>query len=112
MSAPDLSGLTHVDHFLAVGKESGASDIHLSVNSPPVWRRFGILEPIWLQAPVLTPENTESLAMGFLSEDQKQQLAGRGDVDFAYATGIGRFRASVVRQRTGYDPDHGGTPPA
>ena len=103
-TTPDsAAGLTHVDQYLAVGKESGASDIHLSVNSPPIWRRFGLLEPIWLQAAPLTSADTENLAMGFLTEPQKELLASRGDVDFAYATDIGRFRASVVRQRTGYD---------
>ena len=101
-SAPsDAAHLTHVDHYLAVGKESGASDIHLSVNSPPIWRRYGLLEPIWLQAEPLNPAQTEQLAAGFLTPEQLQQLATRGDVDFAYATSIGRFRASVVRQRTG-----------
>lgn len=105
MSASDPAhpSLTHVDHYLAIAKESLASDIHLSVNSPPIWRRFGLLEPMWLQAPVLTPADTEDLAMGFLDGAQKSQLTERGDVDFAYATGIGRFRASVVRQRTGID---------
>jgi twitching motility protein PilT len=102
--APDsIAGLNHVDEYLAVAKESSASDIHLSVNSKPIWRRFGILEPIWQQATPLTSQDTETLAMGFLTEPQKEQLASRGDVDFAYSTGIGRFRASVVRQRTGYD---------
>ena len=98
---PDAAHLTHVDHYLTVGKESGASDIHLSVNSPPIWRRYGLLEPIWLQAEPLNPAQTEQLAAGFLTPEQLQQLATRGDVDFAYATSIGRFRASVVRQRTG-----------
>ena len=98
---PDAAHLTHVDHYLAVGKESGASDIHLSVNSPPIWRRYGLLEPIWLQAEPLHPAQTEQLAAGFLTPEQLEQLATRGDVDFAYATSIGRFRASVVRQRTG-----------
>ena len=98
---PDAAHLTHVDHYLTVGKESGASDIHLSVNSPPIWRRYGLLEPIWQQAEPLHPAQTEQLATGFLTPEQLQQLASRGDVDFAYATSIGRFRASVVRQRTG-----------
>lgn len=98
---PDAAHLSHVDHYLTVGKESGASDIHLSVNSPPIWRRYGLLEPIWQQAEPLSPAHTEQLAAGFLTPEQLEQLATRGDVDFAYATSIGRFRASVVRQRTG-----------
>lgn len=95
--------LDHVDRYLLVGQESGASDIHLGVNSRPIWRRHGLLEPIWLQAPVLTAADTERLAYGFLTEPQKKQLEEQGDVDFAYATSFGRFRTSVVRHRLGVD---------
>lgn len=95
--------LAHVDQYLAIGKESGASDIHLSVNLRPTWRRFGTLEPIWLQADKLAAADTERLAMGFLDDAQKQLLAERGDVDFAYANAEGRYRTSVVRHRLGYD---------
>jgi twitching motility protein PilT len=95
--------LEHVDLYLRVGQESEASDVHLGVNALPIWRRFGNLEPIWLQADRLTPQDTERLAMGFLTDPQKQQLQERGDVDFAYSTDFGRFRASVVRHRLGID---------
>lgn len=105
--SPDASqpvqALEHVDQYLQIGKESGASDVHLSVSMPPTWRRFGVLEPIWLQAAKLTAADTERLAMGFLNEAQKQQLAERGDVDFAYSNALGRYRTSVVRHRLGYD---------
>ena len=95
--------LAHVDQYLQIAQESGASDIHLGVNAQPIWRRNGILEPVWLQADKLSAADTESLAMGFLDDHQKQLLAELGDVDFAYANPIGRFRASVVRQRIGID---------
>ncbi|MGA1124183.1 MAG: type IV pilus twitching motility protein PilT [Chthoniobacterales bacterium] len=98
-----VHALQHVDHYLAIGKESGASDIHLSVNLRPTWRRFGTLEPIWLQADKLSAADTERLAMGFLDDAQKKLLEERGDVDFAYANENGRFRTSVVRHRLGYD---------
>lgn len=95
--------LHHVDQYLVVGKESGASDVHLAVSSRPAWRRFGVLEPIWLKAPVLTAADTEQLATSFLADAQWRALAERGDVDFAYANSFGRFRASIVKQRLGYD---------
>ena len=95
--------LHHVDQYLAIGKESGASDIHLSVNLRPTWRRFGTLEPIWLQADKLTAADTERLALSFLDEAQKKLLEERGDVDFAYTNENGRYRTSVVRHRLGYD---------
>jgi twitching motility protein PilT len=95
--------LDHVDQYLMVGKESGASDIHLAVSSRPAWRRFGVLEPIWLQAPVLTAVDTERLAASFLTDAQWRTIADRGDVDFAYSNSFGRFRACIVKQRLGYD---------
>ena len=98
-----VHALGHVDQYLAIGKESGASDIHLSVNMPPTWRRFGTLEPIWLQADRLSAADTERLAMGFLNDAQKKLLEERGDVDFAYTNEAGRYRTSVVRQRLGYE---------
>ncbi len=95
--------LEHVDNYLRIGQESNASDIHLGVNAPPMWRRNGIFEPIWLQAKRLTPEDTLRLAEGFLTPSQIETLNKRGDVDFAYANDFGRFRTSVVRQRNGVD---------
>jgi twitching motility protein PilT len=100
---PTVHALAHVDQYLAIGKESGASDIHLSVNVAPTWRRFGTLEPIWLQADRLAAADTERLAMGFLNDAQKTLLEERGDVDFAYSNENGRYRTSVVRHRLGYD---------
>jgi twitching motility protein PilT len=100
-SDPTLLG--HVDDYLNLGKEADASDIHLSVSSPPTCRRYGALLPMWENAPKLTAEDTEALVKGFLDEQQWQRLIDQGDVDFAYNNARGRFRTSVVRQRLGYD---------
>ncbi len=94
---------SHVDEILAVSQQAGASDIHLGVNSPPVWRLNGTLCPIWPGAPKLTADDTMMLADGFLPAAQKALLNERGDADFAYANSLGRFRTSVVRQRLGID---------
>jgi twitching motility protein PilT len=99
----DEGKLGHVDEYLAVGQEGGASDVHLGVNAPPLWRRHGILQPIWPGAAKLMSDETAALAEGFLTDAQKIQLNERGDSDFAYANAFGRFRASVVRQRLGID---------
>ena len=95
--------LQHVDQYLRIGQESDASDIHLPVNCQPTWRRYGVLEPVWLQADMMSAADTERLALGFLNEAQQKRLYEIGDVDFAYATDFGRFRASVVRHRLGID---------
>jgi twitching motility protein PilT len=95
--------LRHVDDYLVLGRQAGASDIHLGVNAPPVWRLHGTLQPLWPDALRLTSEDTLALAEGFLSDLHKTQLNERGDADFAYANETGRFRTSVVRQRLGVD---------
>ena len=93
----------HVDDYLNLGKQADASDIHLSVSSPPTCRRYGSLLPMWEDAPLLTPEDTEKLVNGFLNADQLARLHEQGDVDFAYTNETGRYRTSVVRQRLGFD---------
>jgi twitching motility protein PilT len=93
----------HVDEYLNLGTQAEASDIHVSVSSPPTCRRFGTLMPMWENAPLLTAENTETLVRGFLDEQQWARLTEIGDVDFAYTNANGRFRTSVVRQRLGFD---------
>jgi twitching motility protein PilT len=102
-SANGEGKLGHVDEYLAIGQQAGASDIHLGVNAPPIWRLHGILQPIWPDAAKLTIDETAALAEAFLTDAQKLQLNERGDADFAYANAFGRFRTSVVRQRLGID---------
>ncbi len=101
--APETRTFGHVDEILNAGQRAGASDIHLSVNAPPIWRLRGALQLIWPDAPKLTADDTARLADEVLSDLHRTQLIERGDADFAYANELGRFRASVVRQRSGFD---------
>src|SRR5438046_6780945 len=102
-TSPKSHPLSHVDEYLAIGQSAGASDIHLGVNAPPLWRLHGTLQPIWTDAPRLTSDQTLALAEGFLSSLHKTHLNERGDADFAYANAFGRYRTSVARQRLGVD---------
>ncbi len=91
------------DALLKQGIECNCSDIHIPTEFPPSWRRFGTLCPIWEGAPKLTAADTEEFARSFLTEKEWDRINARGDVDFAYQNSFGRYRASVVRQRLGYD---------
>src|SRR5256884_7398072 len=102
-TSPESHPLSHVDEYLAIGQSAVASDIHLGVNAPPLWRLHGTLQPIWPDAPRFTSDHTLALAEGFISKLHKTQLNERGDADFAYANKFGRYRTSVVRQRLGVD---------
>ena len=98
-----VAALAHVDEYLKLGQEYDCSDIHLATAAAPLWRRYGQLQQIWSNADKLTAADTKSLVERFLQPKEMNRLQERGDVDFAYATPFGRFRASVVAQRLGYD---------
>ena len=95
--------LNHVDDYLQIGIQYECSDVHLATGYPPAWRRFGSLGPIWNDHQPLEAADTERLVKDFLTEDQWEHLQKVGDIDFAYASELGRFRASVVNQRLGYE---------
>jgi twitching motility protein PilT len=105
ISAPALEShpLPHVDNYLEIGQKAGASDVHLGVAAPPIWRINGTLQPIWADVPVLTGEQTVALAEAFMPEVYKEELNSRGDSDFAYENECARYRVSVVRQRLGIE---------
>ena len=103
MSEDLVKVLTHVDEYLKLAQEYDVSDVHLSPTCQPKWRRFGLLQPIWENSEFLTQEQTEVLARNYLPESELHRLEEKGDVDFAYDPGFGRFRASVVKQRLGWE---------
>ncbi len=92
-----------VSPYLKQGIDCGCSDVHLPSACPPTWRRFGTLQPIWDGAPTFTKADTDALVDSFLSPKEWERLREKGDVDFAYQNALGRYRASVVSQRLGYD---------
>jgi len=95
--------LGHVDEYLKVAVEFDASDLHLVPTTKPTWRRHGVLAPIWDNGEELTPEDCERLVKGFLEGRPRETFEERGDVDFAYSNDFGRYRASVVKQRLGWN---------
>jgi twitching motility protein PilT len=105
ISAPPVAShpLAHVDDYLEIGQKADASDVHLGVAAPPIWRVQGSLQPMWPDAPRLTGEQTVALAEAFMPEVYKEELKTRGDSDFAYENEFARYRTSVVRQRLGIE---------
>jgi twitching motility protein PilT len=100
---PTVTALGSVDEYLLLAQQYDCSDLHLATGSPPMWRRYGTLQPIWANAALLTSDDTRQLAYNFLGDSHTKTLEKRGDVDFAYSPDFGRFRCSVVVQRLGID---------
>jgi twitching motility protein PilT len=77
----------------------GASDLHLTVNSPPMLRINGSLRPTG-STESWTSEKVISALVSILSEEQKEAFDRELELDFAYTISTGeRFRVNVYQQR-------------
>lgn len=78
--------------------DAGASDVHLSVGLPPIFRVHGELK-IQNQWDSLTPETATELLRPMVGE-KWGDLQERGELDMAYSLpGISRYRVNVFYQR-------------
>ncbi len=88
----------HVHDLLEMAFSKGASDLHITVERPPVLRIDGEITD--LPYPPLTPERTEQLIHQLLTPQQAEVFDREMDMDFSYSLdGVGRFRVNVFRQR-------------
>jgi twitching motility protein PilT len=96
-STDDLDVL---DQMLITLVESGGSDLHLTVGSPPMIRVHGSLRPLPGYGKLNTAD-TELLARAAVSPAQWETFLADQEMDFAHSiTGVSRFRGNLYRQRT------------
>ena len=90
--------MTNIEGYLRTACERGASDLHLTVGSPPVLRINGDLRP--LGDTVLSPQDTAEIARDLLDREGYEELMERGEQDFSWEiAGLSRFRINAFRQR-------------
>ena len=78
--------------------KQGASDIHITVGQPPVFRLHGRMRK--LETKVLEPEDTVALMKSISPERCQRELQEAGGSDFGFAFGDkARFRVSIFKQR-------------
>src|SRR5512146_3427874 len=78
--------------------EMGASDLHLTTNSPPMVRLDGRLLP--LPYPPLTVAETKQIAYSVLTDTQRHRCEENLELDFSFGVkGLARFRANNFMQR-------------
>lgn len=96
---------TIIRGYLEAAVQSGASDLHVGPDAPALVRLHGQLTPVeGAGARHLTPQETEQIARSFLTPQQTARVEEHGSVDYCYdVPGLSRFRASVVRQRRGWE---------
>jgi len=88
-----------IDELLGQMPEWKASDLHLTVGSPPAVRVNGRLERVENLAP-LTAEHSRQLIYRIMSSEQQKQLELKRQLDMPYSIpGVARFRVNVYFQR-------------
>jgi twitching motility protein PilU len=87
-----------ITKLLTLMIEHSASDLYLTVDSPPMYRINGIVRPAGSK--VLNPEDTESIAISIMSDAQQKEFEATNELNLAlYYSKLGRFRVNVMRQR-------------
>ncbi len=87
-----------LNDLLNLVTDCDASDLHLTVGTPPMLRVDG--ELLATDLDVLTPMDTRSLVYNMLTADQQRSFERDRELDMSYSIhGFGRFRVNVYRQR-------------
>ncbi len=87
-----------MDTLLRKAVENKASDIHITVGVPPVFRINGSL--VAAGDTPLTSKDTAMMLESITSAEQQTKFHEQGELDFSYAiAGVSRFRVNAFRQR-------------
>ena len=90
--------MANLHQLLKAMVEKGASDLHVTTNSPPQLRIDGKLVP--LKAPPLTPVETKQLCYSILTDAQKHKFEEENELDLSFGVkGLSRFRSNIFMQR-------------
>ncbi|WP_078555373.1 type IV pilus twitching motility protein PilT [Bacillus alkalicellulosilyticus] len=92
------SKLEVLDNLLREAFAMGASDIHLTVGAPPVFRVNGELQTYGTEK--LKPADTEGMARAIINENLWDTFEKRGELDFSHGIpAVSRFRVNAYYQR-------------
>jgi twitching motility protein PilT len=87
-----------IEAFLREMIERGASDLHLTTNSPPMIRLHG--ELVALAHPPLSATDTKNLTYSLLTEAQKKKFEEENELDFSFGIkGVSRYRGNLYLQK-------------
>lgn len=91
----------NVVELVNIATEKKASDIHITVGTPPVLRING--ELLVLEGETLMPQDTKALVYETLDERTIEELEENGEVDTSFSSpGVGRYRVNAYKQRGSY----------
>ena len=94
----DAEGEQWLARLIVQGAERFATDILLVADTPPALRIHGRIEPLGEQA--LSSAGVAMLCAALVPLERRDEVAGRGSLDFSFRTPQGaRVRANVHRER-------------
>ncbi|MCI5064285.1 PilT/PilU family type 4a pilus ATPase [bacterium] len=84
--------------LLTVMCEHEASDLYITVDSPPMYRINGAIRPAGNRC--LTPDDTRALAYSVMNDKQQREFDEMNEMNLSlYYPALGRFRVNVFIQR-------------
>lgn len=87
-----------IEEILQAAKESGASDVHLTVGIPPKMRVNGKL--VTMDYPPMLPGDTLDVLIKIMSEAQREHFEEKGEYDMSFSiANLGRYRVNAYKQR-------------
>jgi twitching motility protein PilT len=93
-----MATLPGLVELLRTAVNMGASDLHLSIDSPPQVRVHGDL--VRLSFPPLTPTDSKALTYSVLSDAQKKRFEETQELDCSFGiNGLARFRCNMYNQK-------------
>jgi len=90
--------VANLHQLLKAMVEKGASDLHITTNTPPQLRIDGKLLP--LKTAALSAVETKQLCYSILTDAQKHKFEEDSELDLSFGVkGLSRFRANIFMQR-------------
>ncbi len=94
----DQSPTFSIRGFLEEVVKRGATDLHISADSPPLIRLDGQLNA--LPFPALTANETKNLCYSLLTDSQRHRFEEESELDFSFGIrGLSRFRGNLFLQK-------------
>ena len=98
---PSTGDGPEIDKFLRVMFEEDCSDLHLTSDNSPLYRKDGEIVPLGGDD-ALSPAEVERLLLPIMPDQNYEEFIERRDADFAYELpGVGRFRCNIFMDRNG-----------
>lgn len=92
--------MSKIDDLLKIVFDTGSSDLHLVVGSPPTLRTHGRLSFV-PNEPVLDTASVNQLMMETMKPEQKERFLAEKEWDYSYAVaGVARFRVNAYTQKS------------